>query len=278
MSTARDRTADALVHKIESLPTGADLEEVERLRYRIYCDEQAKPMPNANHAARRLSDLLDPTAAHFVIRREGRVVACARLNVLDVTHAECERAGIDRLQELGFHRVAFMSKLMVDESHRRVSPMAARLMKHMAEKAIAQGLLVGLCHCSSRLIALYQRVGLSPLAGRSWHDPGAGWQQAMVVFADSLLARGVKSNAVDSREAIADATRERLAGARRLLGLAEPQVELPVAQALRSIASSTRSQDAPLPGPLWGDEFFAAGVPDGPQAAAQHLLQGVRAR
>lgn len=210
-----------MAHDIETLPSGADLEEVERLRYRIYCAEQGKPLAHANHAEQRLSDPLDATAVHFVIRREGRVVACGRLNALDIAHPECERAGVDQLRKLGIHRVAFMSKLMVDRTYRRVSAMAPRLMKHIGETAIAQGLLVGLCHCSDRLVALYLRVGLLPLSGRSWHDPGEGWQQAMVIFADSLIARGLDI-ANDDRGASAEAARERLVEARRMLDLTAP--------------------------------------------------------
>ncbi|MDB5943148.1 MAG: cyclic nucleotide-binding protein [Ramlibacter sp.] len=176
-------TADTL----EILYGHADLEEVERFRYSIYVAEQHKPLPAADHLARRLPDEDDADALHFCLRNgERQLVGYARMHYADgIPSATVSRLALSDLLERSPKSLGFISKLMVDKSLRGRTN-AVRLIMSMIQYGCerfqdAEGAVF---HCSSELVPLYTRMGFRPF-GVPFIDPHVGKQTPMVaIFRD----------------------------------------------------------------------------------------------
>lgn len=163
------------------------IEEIERFRYSIYVAEQHKPLPAADHLAKRLPDTDDHAAFHFCVRNSARkLVGYARMH-----YAEAIPASAISHLELGdlIHHsptvLGFISKLMVDKSLRGRTN-AVRLIMTMIQYGCerfpeAEGAVF---HCASELVPLYTRMGFRPF-GAPFLDPYVGQQTPMVaIFRD----------------------------------------------------------------------------------------------
>ena len=163
------------------------IEDIERFRYSIYVAEQHKPLPAADHAARRLPDADDASAFHFCMRNSARkLVGYARMHYAEaipasaVSHLELGDLARHSPKALGF-----ISKLMVDKSLRGRTN-AVRLIMSMIQYGCerfedAEGAVF---HCSPELVALYMRMGFRPF-GSPFIDPYVGQQTPMVaIFRD----------------------------------------------------------------------------------------------
>jgi predicted GNAT family N-acyltransferase len=165
----------------------AQIEDIESFRYSIYVAEQHKPLPAADHAARRLPDADDASAFHFCLRNSARkLVGYARMHYAQaipgsaISHLE--------LGDLARHSpkvLGFISKLMVDKSLRGRTN-AVRLIMSMIQYGCerfedAEGAVF---HCSPELVPLYMRMGFRPF-GTPFIDPYVGQQTPMVaIFRD----------------------------------------------------------------------------------------------
>lgn len=187
---ARDRLARLPVWQpdtLEVLYGLARIEEIEQFRYSIYVAEQHKPLPAADHQAKRLPDQDDAVAFHFCVRNSAKkLVGYARMHYAESIPADA----IVHLQlgDLVQHSpkvLGFISKLMVDRSLRGRTN-AVRLIMSMIQYgcerfAQAEGAVF---HCSSELVALYARMGFRPF-GKPFIDPYVGQQTPMVaIFRD----------------------------------------------------------------------------------------------
>lgn len=165
----------------------AQIEEIEQFRYSIYVAEQHKPLPAADHLARRLPDADDHCAFHFCMRNGARkLVGYARMHYAHaipssaIAHLELGDLVRHTPKALGF-----ISKLMVDRSLRGRTN-AVRLIMSMIQYGCerfeeAEGAVF---HCSSELVSLYSRMGFRPF-GSPFIDPYVGRQTPMVaVFRD----------------------------------------------------------------------------------------------
>lgn len=166
------------------------LDDIQALRYRVYIEEQGKPLAAADHARRRLCDPLDLAAAHFVALNHDTVIAASRINIFPLSHELVAKADLGLLLDAGISRVAYLSKLAVAPEFRARPTLAARMMIAMFMWGVEHGLEVAFCHCSERLAELYQRLGLIRLE-HAWKDPELGVQTILVAFADqcSSLSR-----------------------------------------------------------------------------------------
>lgn len=172
---------------LEVVQGRTDLEEIERFRYSIYVAEQHKPLPAANHRARRLPDVDDGAAMHFCVRNDARsLVGYARMHYAQaIPAATVGRLGLSDLLGESPQALGFISKLMVDKSLRGRTN-AVRLIMSMIQYGCdrfpeAEGAVF---HCSSELVPLYTRMGFRPF-GRPFVDPHVGLQTPMVaIFRD----------------------------------------------------------------------------------------------
>lgn len=165
----------------------AQIEEIERFRYSIYVAEQHKPLPAADHLARRLPDEDDHAAFHFCMRNSARtLVGYARMHYAHAIPASAiGHLGLGDLARHSPKVLGFISKLMVDKSLRGRTN-AVRLIMSMIQYGCerfeeAEGAVF---HCSSELVSLYTRMGFRPF-GSPFVDPYVGQQTPMVaIFRD----------------------------------------------------------------------------------------------
>lgn len=172
---------------LEVVQGRTNLEEIERFRYSIYVAEQDKPLPAADHRARRLPDADDSAALHFCVHNDARsLVGYARMHYAQAIPAPTvSRLGLGDLLAEAPQSLGFISKLMVDKSLRGRTN-AVRLIMSMIQYGCdrfpdAEGAVF---HCSSELVPLYTRMGFRPF-GRPFIDPHVGLQTPMVaIFRD----------------------------------------------------------------------------------------------
>ena len=163
------------------------IEEIERFRYSIYVAEQHKPLPAADHLAKRLPDADDHAAFHFCVRNsEKKLVGYARMHYAEAIPSSA--IGHLELGDLVHHSprvLGFISKLMVDKSLRGRTN-AVRLIMSMIQYGCerfqeAEGAVF---HCACELVPLYTRMGFRPF-GFPFLDPYVGQQTPMVaIFRD----------------------------------------------------------------------------------------------
>ena len=165
----------------------SQIEEIERFRYSIYVAEQHKPLPAADHHAKRLPDSDDHAAFHFCMRNSARkLVGYARMHYAEAIPASAiVHLDLGELARNSPRVMGFISKLMVDKSLRGRTN-AVRLIMSMIQYGCerfeeAEGAVF---HCSSDLVALYTRMGFRPF-GAPFLDPYVGRQTPMVaIFRD----------------------------------------------------------------------------------------------
>lgn len=214
---ASDRIARSPVWTPDSLEVIHGLsrmEEIERFRYSIYVAEQHKPLPAADHLAKRLPDEDDAEALHFCVRNTAKtLVGYARMHYAQaIPSSTVSRLALGDLLHPSPKSLGFISKLMVDKSLRGRTN-AVRLIMSMIQYgcerfADAEGAVF---HCTSELVPLYTRMGFRPF-GRPFMDAHVGQQTPMVaIFRDhehfrqcgSPIAQIVESLGMPDRQSMA---------------------------------------------------------------------------
>jgi predicted GNAT family N-acyltransferase len=138
----------------------SELEEIYRLRYRIYIEELKRHFPWADHERRLLSEPEDSGAVHFVVRRFGRpAIGCVRLHV----GAAMPQKILNAMQVASFvqsdgYRGGYVSRLMLERSARGKGAAISMMLK-MVEYGAASGCDYGLFHCNAKLVPYYERLG-----------------------------------------------------------------------------------------------------------------------
>ncbi len=162
--------------------TAAELEEVQRFRYRIYVEELGKPLDTADHGRKALIDPLDDGALHFSCRtRCGELVGTARLHLAtSPAFPACIAALLGIGPFLAEHGlpVGFISKLMIDPGLRGRGA-TLHLLSHIYREGRDQGAVVCFSHCQPKWVPLYEKLGVRRF-GWVFHDAAAGTQVPMV--------------------------------------------------------------------------------------------------
>lgn len=178
----------------------ASMDDVYRLRYDVYIDEQKKPVPWVDHRNRIYSDSSDRFARrHFVVRTDaGEIIAAVR------SHTEPSPTVKDALlwdvfEQAGRGPLYYISKFVVKAEYRR-SRAPALLINALTEDYSSIGAEFSLHHCSPRLVPLFERMGF-----RQYHpefyDPFSGLQCPMAAPTGTALSE-TRHGAVLSRAAI----------------------------------------------------------------------------
>ena len=228
----------------------AQIEEIERFRYSIYVAEQHKPLPAADHQAKRLPDADDHAAFHFCMRNSaGKLVGYARMH-----YAEAIPASAIAHLELGDlvrHSpkvLGFISKLMVDRSLRGRANAVRQIMSMIQYGCERFGQAEGaVFHCSSELVSLYQRMGFRPF-GSPFTDPYVGQQTPMVaIFRDLEHFRACHSPISAIVEALPPHTGDGAASFRESF-VVKRAFRDNQAPRLPSLSSLRKTMHAPVPG------------------------------
>lgn len=159
--------------------------EVEKLRYRIYCEEKHLFRDSADHIDGRLRDGMD-RFAHVWIAYEGdQAVGTIRL----LWGAECDFDGSTEenfslqpfVDVVGPARVAIYGRFMILPSH-RATVVSALLLKAVSDFTIGQNIDVGFCDCEPHLVAFYEALGFRPYRS-VYNDPEFGVKVPLVLIA-----------------------------------------------------------------------------------------------
>lgn len=162
------------------LETEAELEALRRFRYRIYVEEQHKPLSYADHRKKTLNDPLDAGAWHYVCEQEdGEIIGTCRLHVADRLPTQVlEQLDIGEFCASQNQPITFISKLMF-AAGRRGRGAVPKLFSYCYGHSRDAGSVICFNHCSPRLAVLYVRIGLHRF-GRAFQDAAVGPQVPMV--------------------------------------------------------------------------------------------------
>ena len=162
----------------------ADLKAIRQLRYKVYIEEQKKPLPWADHAACELPDPLDASGIHFIgTSNRGDVLAAARLHMDPLAIATTlGRMGLDAAAAELRLPFGYFSKLVVQRSLRGAG-MAATAISAVYNHGRRNGGLYCLCHCNPKLVSYYESIGMYQI-GSAFHDPFVGPQVPMMVVVE----------------------------------------------------------------------------------------------
>jgi len=169
----------------------AELEEVGRLRYRIYVEEMARTQRHADHRARTVLEPLDDIGTVLVARDHGELVGTVRWNrVLPGEYAAffCPGGEIDDDER----RVSVSSKLMVLEQY-RTTTLAVRLAQAAYDiAALALGTLLNFIDCNDHLRPLFTGLGFQEL-GAALHPEYGPVHRMVLCLPDIDRLRSARS-------------------------------------------------------------------------------------
>lgn len=165
-----------------------------RLRYQVFVEEQGKYRGIADHARKRLVDELDDVAVHVCVERDGQLVASLRQvrGGQLVPEAWRRRFGFDRFDGYELEQMGFCGRLLVLPEHRRSRALlyAVDLVYRGARKA---GLTLDFIHCDPYLVRLYEQLGYRRHRP-AYFDPELGFQVPLVhLLDDGPHLRAVRS-------------------------------------------------------------------------------------
>ncbi len=163
-----------------------DLASVFALRYRVYVEEYGKPYPDADHEHRLLFDEWDAHSAVLVAERDGRVAGTIRGTLgsapgFAAAHADLF-GHLDEVRAVGWHRVAYSSRLVVDAAARGHSRLALALMVASYAWALGCNVSVCLCHTAEPLLPLMEKMGWQRRGEPFVHADSSTCQYPMVLM------------------------------------------------------------------------------------------------
>lgn len=175
-----------------------DLESVFALRYRVYVEEYGKPYPGADHRRRLLSDEWDAHSAVLIAERDGHVAGTIRGTLGSAPgFAEAHDAvfgHLDGVRTVGWHRVAYSSRLVVNKAARGHSRLALALMVASYTWALSCDVTVCICHTVEPLLPLMEKMGWQRRGEPFQHADSSTLQYPMVlVVEDQQHLRSVGS-------------------------------------------------------------------------------------
>ena len=166
-----------------------DLEAAFALRYRVYVDEYGKPYPGADHQRRLLSDAWDAHSCVLIAERDGHVVGTIRGTLgREPGFAEAHAgvfAHLDEVHAVGWHRVAYGSRLVVDADVRGHSRLAVALMVAIYVWALRNGAMLCLCHTVEPLLPLMEKMGWQRRGQPFLHGDSSTLQYPMVLAVEN---------------------------------------------------------------------------------------------
>lgn len=174
--------------------TESELEALRRFRYRIYVEEQQKPLSYADHRQKTLNDPLDTGAWHYVCEQDdGLIIGTCRLHVAKRLPPQVEtQLEITRFCSAHELPITFISKLMFAAGRRGLGAVP-KLFSHCYTDSRNAGSVICFNHCSPRLAVLYVRIGLHRF-GNTFQDSAVGPQVPMVhILEDEARYRETRS-------------------------------------------------------------------------------------
>lgn len=162
--------------------TFEELAAIARFRYEIYVEELAKPLPQADHVTRRLLDAHDGGALHFYVAGVNGVEGCGRLHVGNVPFDVVECLALSDLLATYRAPICYLSKLMVVKGKRGAGTCLA-ILGAMYRHAMENGAYLSVSTCNTRLLSLYERLGLR-VFGERFVDPYVGVQVPLVMLVE----------------------------------------------------------------------------------------------
>ena len=169
----------------------AELEEIGRLRYRIYVEEMARTQRHADHRARTVLEPLDATGTVLLARDRGELVGTVRWNRgLPGEYAAffCPGGELDADDR----RVSVSSKLMVLERY-RTTTLAVRLAQAAYDiAALGHGALLNFIDCNDHLVAFFSGLGFVEL-GTALHPEYGNVHRMVLCLPDADRLRAARS-------------------------------------------------------------------------------------
>lgn len=184
-ANSRDAWWESIVRPATS---DRDLEEAFALRYRVYVEEYGKPYPGADHRRRMLSDQWDPHSTVLIAERDGHVAGTIRGTVGSAPgFGEAHEAVFGHMEEVravGWHRVAYSSRLVVDKAARGHSRLALALMVASYTWALSCDVTVCICHTVEPLLPLMEKMGWQRRGEPFLHADSSTLQYPMVLVVE----------------------------------------------------------------------------------------------
>lgn len=180
--------------------TEAEREEIYRFRYDVYVREMGKlDMDDADHAGRRVHDLLDDVATLYVARQkseDGSDVIVGTLRLVSGADAVPQRflglPAFDRFHDFDDAALSFTSRLMVAPGQRGSVAMHALVARAYGD-ALDGPTQFDFCICAPGLVELYEHLGYRRFTGNV-ADPVIGYMVPLVLVArDAEHLRAVRS-------------------------------------------------------------------------------------
>ena len=166
--------------------SSAALEDLYRLRYEVFTQEQSKYRGIADHSGRRLKDSLDDVAIHIAVADGERIVGSVRQvrGRALATSGMFEQLGLARLAELPDIAFGFSGRLCIDPAYRG-SRALLKLLELNYRSAREQGTYLDFIYCNPHIVFQYEQLGYRRYY-KSCEDPQLGLQAPMVLIGDDL--------------------------------------------------------------------------------------------
>lgn len=147
------------------------LEKIYRFRYQVYVEEMQRLQKDADHARRRIRDVLDDSAIHIAAFDGDEVVGVLRANESRHTRLgfyesffQLERLGNDHPQH-----TSIVTRLMI-APHLRRSTLAVRLCIEAYTLGLEEGIKWCFIDCNDHLVDFFRGLGFRPYIGKVRHE------------------------------------------------------------------------------------------------------------
>lgn len=170
---------ESAVHVVR---TDEELTPLLKLRYRIFVEQQRKPLPGVDLARGIVCDRFDSAATHFYVNDEiGGIVACGRAT-LGEWPEWCDPAfSVPALATFQRSQLYYISKVMMNPDLRSPSAIS-KIFVAMYRNGRSAGAPFGIANCNPKLVPLYVRFGWRQF-GPTFQDPYAGEQVPILIVA-----------------------------------------------------------------------------------------------
>lgn len=173
-----------------------DREKIYRFMYEIWSEEFNRSIAGMDHAKRLMKDALDKTAHHFIaVDHSGRLVGCARINILDLgtvpDGVECHLEPMALVDLFGENRIGYCSHFAVAPDARGKT-VASLLIGALYRFGLKADVRVAISYCALHYVAFYYQLGYRPYLENFQIDAGIRVPIALCVRDRSYL-QAIKS-------------------------------------------------------------------------------------
>ena len=163
-------TRDTEALAIKPVSSLAELMEVYRFRYKIYCEEMRRPQSYADHLRKTISDPLDACAMNFAAWESDRIVGVVRVNLA----RDMKLSDYEELYQMGTFadahpdRTAIVTRMMI-EPQKRGSRLAVELSAACYRFGLAHGIKFNFIDCNAHLVRFFKAIGYRDYIGTRIH-------------------------------------------------------------------------------------------------------------